>query len=217
MTADPVAAGFAASLARPGGNITGVSVDVGDELEGKRLEILKEAVPKTSRVAFLAPRHIWEGTSNVDSIHNLREVARHLGVTLVGAPLDSPIQEPEYRRVFAAMAKEHVDALLVSDVPDNFTHRRLIVELVEKARLPAIYPWLDFVEIGGLMAYVIDLKEVWRRAADQVGQILKGAHPGEVPIYQPTTFELIINLKTARALSIEMPPLLLARADEVIE
>ena len=217
VTADPVASGLVASLARPGGNITGASIDAGIQMLGKRLEILKEAVPKISRVAFLAPRGLWDGTQNPSVLPALQKAAQQLGMMLVGPSLDSPIQDAEYRRVITAMAGEHADALLVSDASENLVHRRLIVELAEKARLPTIYPWRDYVEVGGFMAYAVDLKDVFRRAAGQVDQILKGGHPGEMPVYQPTTFELIINLKTARVLGIEIPTSLLTWADEVIE
>jgi putative tryptophan/tyrosine transport system substrate-binding protein len=115
------------------------------------------------------------------------------------------------------MAQEGADALVVSEATENFTNRRLIVELADKARLPAIYPYREYVEISGLMAYAIDLPDLGRRAATQVDQILKGAKPGEIRFYQPTTFKLSINLKTAKTLGLTIPPSLLARADEVIE
>ena len=224
ITGDPVASGLVTNLARPGGNITGISVDPGLEIYGKSLEIFKEAVPTISRVAFLMPRPVWEGALPGSRTANLapgsravRQAADQLGMTVLDAALDSPIQESEYRRVFAAISQEGADALVVGQPPENLTHRRLIVELAEKARLPALYPWRDYVVIGGLMAYAVDLKDVFRRAADQVDEILKGATPSEMPIYQPTTFELIINAKTARALGLTLPPVLLARADEVIE
>ena len=224
ITGDPVALGLVPNLARAGGNITGVSVDPGLELQAKRLEIFKEAVPTISRVAFLMPRAVWEGTlpgSHTASLapgsHALRQAAEQLGMIVLGAALDSPIQESEYRRVFATMAQEAADALVVGEPPENFTHRRLIVELAGKARLPALYPWRDYVAIGGLMAYAVDLKDVFRRAARQVDQILRGANPGEMPFYQPTTFELIINAKTAQELGLTFPPAVLVRVTEMIE
>jgi putative ABC transport system substrate-binding protein len=138
-------------------------------------------------------------------------------VSIVGPPLEHPTDEQEYRRVFAALAQEGADGLLVSDEAENTTYRSLIVELAEKGRLPTIYPWRQFVEAGGLMSYGIDLVDLGHRVADMVDQILKGAKPGEIPIFQPTKFELSINLKTAKTLGIELPPLLVARADNVIE
>jgi putative ABC transport system substrate-binding protein len=114
-------------------------------------------------------------------------------------------------------SQEHVDAIVVDDLPDNFTHRRLIVELVEKAQLPAIYPFREPVELGGLMAYAFDTPEIFRYAAHQVDQILKGAKPGEIPFYQATKFQLVINLKTAKSIGLTFPPSIMVQADEVIE
>jgi putative ABC transport system substrate-binding protein len=132
----------------------------------------------------------------------------------------SPLQQStpsEYQRVFAEIAREHSDGILVGDIGDLISYRQLIAELVEKNRLPAIYPWREYVEAGGLMAYEVDPNELGRRMADDVHQILNGTKPGEIPIYQPTKFEFVINLKAAKALGLTLPPTLLARADEVIE
>jgi len=123
----------------------------------------------------------------------------------------------EYQRVFAELAQDPPDAIIVSSVSELFPYRQLIVELAAKSRLPAMYPWRDYVEAGGLMAYGTDLVELWRRLADDVHEILNGAKPGEIPIYQPTKFEFLINLKAANALGLTIPPSVLARADEVIE
>ena len=146
----------------------------------------------------------------------MREEALKNSVLIVGPPLERPTDE-EYRRVLAALAQEGADGLVVSAEADNSTYRTLIVELAEKGRLPTIYPYRQFVEAGGLMSYGIDLSDVGHRVADLVDQILKGAKPGEIPIFQPTQFELSINLKTAKTFGIELPPLLVARADKVIE
>jgi putative ABC transport system substrate-binding protein len=189
----------------------------GGEPAGSRYRLWWISRTAAVRVALLVPRSVWEGTVIPRFAHEVRQAAAQLGTTLLGAPLDSPIQETEYRRVFAAMAQERVDALLVGESVENFTHRRLIIELAERARLPVMYPWRDHVVLGGLMAYAIDLLDVYRRIAGQIDQILKGANPGDIPFHQPTTFKLIINVKTARTLGLEMPPSLLARADEVIE
>jgi putative tryptophan/tyrosine transport system substrate-binding protein len=123
----------------------------------------------------------------------------------------------EYQRIFAEITQDPPDAIMVNDVADHFPYRQLIVELVEKCRLPAIYGYREFVEVGGLMAYGADFGEAGRRIADDVHQILKGAKPGDIPIYQSTKFEFVINLKAAKALGLTIPPVLLARADEVIE
>jgi putative tryptophan/tyrosine transport system substrate-binding protein len=210
---DPTAYGVVSSLARPGGNITGVTTDAGVHGGGKSLELLREMVPLASRVGTLTSR------ANVETPYTaaIQEVARRLKISVVGPPLDPPFQEQEYRRVFAAIAQAGADALLVGTQVENIMNRHLIVELAAKYRLPAIYGWREFVDIGGLMAYGVEVQDVYRHAADQVDQIVKGAKPGDIPIYQPTKFELTINSKTAKALGLTIPFSLLARADEVIE
>jgi ABC-type uncharacterized transport system substrate-binding protein len=213
ITSDPVALGIVASLARPGGNITGTSLDAGIDIWTKRLELLQEVAPKASRIEFLGSRAAWNGPYGAA----IRAAAQKLGIAVIGPPLDAPFHEAEYRRMFAAMMTEGTEAVIISDLPDNFIYQRLIVELAEQNRLPVIYPFREFAKIGGLMAYAIDLADLGRHGADQIDLILKGTKAGDIPIYQPTTFALIINLKTAKALGIEMPPSLLAQADEVIE
>jgi putative ABC transport system substrate-binding protein len=211
-TVDPVAFGFATSLARPGGNITGVDPGAGVELWNKLLELLREVVPTASRVGFLTPRAVWDGKVGAA----MRAAAQLAGISLLGHLLTDPIEEAAYRSVFAT-ATGRVDALIVGDEPENYTHRRLIVELAERSRLPTVYPNRLFAEAGGLLTYGIDHADMLRYAASQIDRVLKGAKPGEIPFYQATKFELVINLRTARALGIEMPAAILARADEVIE
>jgi len=181
-TGDPIASGLVASMARPGGNVTGFSVTAGDEILGKYLELLREAVPRVSRVAFLLRRAAWEDRYG----RVMLEAAQHVGLTLVGMPLRDPIQEPEYRRAFAAMARERVQALVVSDHAENIAHHRLIVELAAQGRLPAIYPSRDFADVGGLMVYGFDFADLWLGAARYIDRILKGANPAELPYQQPT-------------------------------
>ena len=147
----------------------------------------------------------------------IRENVLRNSVSVVGPPLERPTDEQEYERVFAALAQEGAEGLTVTDEPENLTHRTLIIKLAEKGRLPTIYPFRQFVEAGGLMSYGVDVSDLGHRVADLADKILKGAKPGEIPIFQPTHFELIINLKTAKTLGIELPPLLVARADNVIE
>ena len=209
---DPLKAGLVTSLSRPGGNLTGITLDAGIEIWGKRLEMLKEAIPSTAKAAFLGMREGWEGSSG----QVLRDAGGRLGISLVFM-LPQKGTPSEIERVFAAMEQQRPDAVLVSGEGDLYAHRQLIAELAEKNRLPAMCPYRDYVEAGGLMAYAVDLAELLRRMADDVHQILKGAKPGDIPIYQPTKFELLINLKTAKALGLTLPPALLARADEVIE
>src|SRR5437588_3504333 len=209
---DPLKAGLVTSLSRPGGNLTGITLDAGIEIWGKRLQMLKEAIPSTAKAAFLGMREGWEGSSG----QVLRDAAGRLGISLVFMfpPKGTP---SEIERVFAAMEQQRLDAVLVSGEGDLYAHRKLIAELTGKYRLPAMFPYRDHVEAGGLMAYAVDLAELLRRMADDVHQILRGAKAGDIPIYQPTKFELLINLKTAKALGLTLPPALLARAAEIIE
>ena len=209
---DPIQAGFATSLAHPGSNVTGVSVFAGYEIYGKRLQILKEAVPSASKVVFLVMRPTWEGGEG----QALREAARRLNISVIGTRLQE-VTAPELQRVFSEIPQERPDAMMVHGRGDIAAYYQLILELVEKSRLPAMYEWREYVEAGGLMAYASDLGELGRRIANDVHEILNGAKPGDIPIYQPTKFELVINLKTANALGLTMPPALLARADEVVE
>jgi putative tryptophan/tyrosine transport system substrate-binding protein len=209
----PVEAGIVASLARPGGNITGVSTDVGQDQWAKRVQLLKEAVPQITRLGVIETRNGREQFSAV----MMRESALKNSVSIVGPALEHPADEQEYQRVFAALAQEGADGLYVTEESENVTYRRLIVELAAKGRLPAIYVYRQFVEAGGLMSYGIDVSDLGHRIADLADKILKGAKPGEIPIFQPTHLELSINLKTAKTLGIELPPLLVARADNVIE
>jgi putative tryptophan/tyrosine transport system substrate-binding protein len=209
---DPLKAGLVTSLARPGGNLTGITLDAGIEIWGKRLEMLKEAIPSTAKTVVLGMREGWEGSSG----QALRDAGGRLGISLV-LVLPQEGTPAELERVFTAIAQQRPDAVLVSGEGDLYAHRQLIAELAEKHGLPAIYPYRDYVEAGGLMAYAVDLAELLRRMADDVHQILKGAKPGDIPIYQPTKLELLINLKTAKALGLTLPPGLLAHAAEIIE
>jgi putative tryptophan/tyrosine transport system substrate-binding protein len=147
----------------------------------------------------------------------MQAAAHNLGISLTGPPLDFPLREEEYRRVVTAMVREKAEALFVGDQAENFKYRKAIVELTEKGRLPAIYPFGEDVQDGGLLSYGLNLAEIGRHAAGQIDQILRGTKPGEIAYYQPTIFKLSINLKTAKALGLTIPPSLLARADEVIE
>jgi putative ABC transport system substrate-binding protein len=209
---DPLKEGLVTSLARPGGNLTGINLGVGVEIWGKRLQTLKEAIPSAIKVVFMGLRENWEGP--VGEV--LRDAGGRLGISLI-AMLPREGTPPEIERVFALMARQRPDAVLVSGEGDQYAHRQLIIELAEKNRLPAMYAIGGYVEQGGLMAYVADLAEARHRLADDVHQILSGVKAGDIPIYQTTKFQLIINLKTANALGLAVPQSILARADEVIE
>jgi putative ABC transport system substrate-binding protein len=210
--ADPVRNGLVASLARPGSNITGVSVDAGVEIVGKRLQMLKEAVPAALRVAYLEV----SGSPETAAGPVLADAGRRLGIAVIVMPLREA-NRAEYERAFAEMAQQRIDALLISDQGEALAYRQLIVELAEKYRLPTMCAALDFVEVGGLMAYAADPAAVFRGIADNVHQILNGAKPGIIPVVQPTKFEFLINLNTAQALNLVIPPVLLAAADRVFE
>jgi putative ABC transport system substrate-binding protein len=206
--------GVVPSLAHPGGNVTGITVDVGyeNEIDGKRLQILRDAVPSASTVAVLAMRTHWDATEG----QQFRDAGRRLAIRLIPVLLEES-SPSEYQRAFAAIAQDRPDAIIVSGTPETYYYRQLIIELVQKSRLPGMYPNRDWAEAGGLMAYGTDLVELWRRLADDLHQVLNGAKPGDIPIYQATKFEFLINLKTAEALRLTIPPALLATADEVIQ
>jgi putative ABC transport system substrate-binding protein len=208
---DPVGLGLIASLARPGGNVTGLSFSVGPEILGKQLELLKETVPKLRRVAILS------NPANPVQPGQIREVnvaARSLGVQLQFLEARGP---NEFDGAFAAMAKERVGALLVLADSMLIAHRTRLADLAARSRLPAAYGTREDVEAGGLMSYGPSLRDLFRRGATFVDKILKGAKPADLPVEQPTKFELVINLKTAKALGLTIPPSLLGRADEIIQ
>jgi putative ABC transport system substrate-binding protein len=213
ITGDPVAAGIVGNLARPGGNITGFAGTPGDEIYAKYVQLLHEAVPGALRVAFLGPRESWEGRDG----RVMREAAQRAGLVLVGVPLNDPIQEPEFRRAFGVIARERVNAVIVSNDPETAAHRLVIATLAIEGRLPTIAGIGAFVKGGGLMSYGVDGSHLLRGAAQYIDRILQGANPGDLPYQQPAKFELVINLKTAKALGLTIPPSLLARADQVIE
>jgi putative ABC transport system substrate-binding protein len=203
--------GGAASLARPGRNLTGLSNDAGLAVNGKRLQLLKEAAPKTSRVAFLGQnRKPSEQTLRPDT----EAAVRALGLTVFWVAADAP---EELEAAFAAIVKDRADALFVDGTAFNYAHTHSITEFAARLRLPAIYEFREGPEAGGLMSYASNQADLFRRAATFVDKILKGAKPGDLPIEQPTKFELVINVKAARALSLAIPQSLLLRADEVIQ
>ena len=213
ITSDPIAGGLIASLARPGGNLTGVSVEAGPEIIAKRLQIMKEAMPSATKVAYLLSN---SRPDNVDGGESYHEAARRLGVVLTESFL-SQVDEAQLRRSFAEMAEQQTDAMLLDGSGSFLAFRALLVELAAKSRIPVVYPYRDYVEQGGLMAFAPELGELAERMASDVHQIFEGAKAADIPFYLPNKFQLIINLKTAKAIGIEMPPTLLARADEVIE
>ena len=207
--ADAVGAGLVASFARPGGNITGLT-SISAALGGKRLELLKAVAPKASRVTAL---YNPADPSNVLVLKELQESSRALGLTLQPLAVRGP---GEFEGAFAAMTRERVQALFGAAGVLTTEHRKILVGLAAKSRIPAMWGERQFVEAGGLMSYAVNFYDEIRRTAAYVNKILKGAKPADLPVEQPTTFELVINLKTAKALGLTISPSLLARADEVI-
>jgi putative ABC transport system substrate-binding protein len=208
---DPVMLGLIASLARPGGNVTGLSLTPDLHTFGKGLELLREAVSQVRRVAVLANP---DNQASALSISNVRGAARSLGLHIQLVEVRVP---DRLERAFVAMTKERADALLILADPVFFEHRAQLVDLAARNRLPTAYGLREHVEAGGLMSYGPSLSDLYRRAAIYVDKILRGAQPADLPVEQPTKFELVINLKTAKALGLTIPPSLLARADQVIE
>jgi putative ABC transport system substrate-binding protein len=211
--ADPVTDGLVTSLARPGGNVTGLSA-LTPELVGKRLELLKQAVPEVSRVAVLWQSGGQGERTEKDLLKGAEGAAPALGVRLQFVEARGPA---DVDRAYSDMTRERADALTILPSPMFFIERRRLVDLAAKNRLPAVYPRREFVDSGGLMAYGPNGADMYRRAATYVDKILKGAKPGDLPVEQPTKFELVINLKTAKALGLTIPPALLGRADEIIQ
>ena len=208
---DPVEAGFVESLARPGGNVTGITNLTG-ELGGKRLELLKEAVPKLARVAVL---YDPAGPSNVREVKEVLPVAaRALGLTI--QPWEVRAADG-FEKVFAALNKQRPDGLYVYGGPLMNANQKRIVGFALKSRLPSMYQRREAVDAGGLMSYGADLADSYRRVAYYVDRILKGAKPADLPVEQPTKFELVINLKTAKQIGLTIPPEVLARANRLIK
>jgi ABC-type uncharacterized transport system substrate-binding protein len=210
MSGDPVDAGLIDGLARPGGNMTGTTF-LAFELVGKRLELLKEAVPKISRVAVMAyPGHPGEERELKETqitAQALKTVLHYLSVA----------NSSDIDKAFGVIAKEHTDAILAFPDPITMAHRTQIAEFAVRRRLPSVFGWKDYVEAGGLMSYGPNLGESWRRVAVYVDKILKGTKPADLPVERPAKFEFVINLKTAKQIGLTIPPNVLARADKVIK
>ena len=198
-----------ASLARPGGNITGFTGNTGPEFEAKRLQLLREVVPDVTRVAYLGLKRDWESPAAI----GVRDASDRLGMTLLHAE-HTP---SNYADAFAFIAREQVQGLFVARNPWNFSNRRAVTAFAADRRMAAVYPTREFAEVAGMICYGPSLIDLYRRAAGHADKILKGAKPAELPVEQPTKFELVINLKTARAMGLTVPQTLLTLADEVIE
>lgn len=207
---DPVDAGIIASLARPGGNVTGMTFFAA-ELAGKRVELLKEAIPGVSRLAVLAnPGHAGEQRE----LRETQAAAASLGVKLQYLTVRA---SSDFNTAFEAMVRERAESVVTFPDATTMAHRKEIAEFSSKRRLPSIFGWAEFVEAGGLMSYGPNLLDPWRRIAVYLDKILKGVKPADLPVEQPTKFEFVINLKTAKQIGLTIPPNVLARADRVIK
>ena len=216
ITGDPVAGGFATNLAKPGGNITGVSTDAGLGIYGKRFQYLVETARRLANVRFLMTttgRWQWETTA----LGALRDAAGRAGISIDTALVSTPVDQAAYEQIFEAMEKDRVDGLIVNDAVDHVAYRQLIADLAARYRLPAIYPYRDFVDVGGLLSYGFDIPELFHRLAAMTNDVLRGAKPDDIPYYQMTKFDLVLNRATARSLGLDFPPTLLATANDVIE
>jgi len=213
ITSDPVKQGLADSLAHPGGNVTGASIDTGPSIHGKRIALLREMVPTMSKLGCLALRFQWNGPN----AGAFRAAAETAGLPLAVSLLEFGTSEADVRAAVESISRDGANAVMVLDSPQVFQNSTLIAKLLGDAKLPAIFTFTESVEAGGLMAYSFDLIELYKRVANNIDAILRGARPGDIPIYQVTKFELSINLKTAKQLGLSVPPALVAIADKVIE
>ena len=213
ITGDPVKQGIAESLAHPGGNFTGASIDAGLSIHGKRIALLREMVPTMSKLGCLALRLSWNGPTG----SAIRAAAETVGLPLAVFLVEFGASEADYRAAVESISRDGANAVLVADSPETFQNSTLIAKLLGDAKLPAISFHPGAVEAGGLMAYSFDLIELYKRVGNNIDAILRGAKPGDIPIYQVTKFELSINLKTAKQLGLSVPYALIATADKVIE
>jgi putative ABC transport system substrate-binding protein len=212
-TSDPIAMGFTTSLARPSGNITGITIDAGLEIWGKRLSILREAVGRLNRPHFLALKFMWEQPIG----YAARQAAAQLGLSLTPALLPADLGKETYAPIFEEMKASGADGLVVDPTSENLTYRQTITALADRHRLPAIYSHRDFAVDGGLLSYAPDFLDVNRLLAGQIANIFDGAKPADLPFQQPTNYQLVANVKAAQAIGLTLPLSLLSQADEVIE
>jgi putative tryptophan/tyrosine transport system substrate-binding protein len=214
ITGDPVKWGLAESLTHPGGNFTGASIDAGLSIHGKRIALLREMVPTMSKLGCLAVRPHWNGPTAGPVIRAAAEAA---GLPLAVSLVEFGASETDYRAAVESISRDGANAVMVVPSPDTFQNSTLIAKLLGDAKLPAIFSFTESVEAGGLMAYSFDLIELNKRTANNIDAILRGAKPGDIPIYRVTKLELSLNLKTAKQLGLSVPPALVAIADKVIE
>jgi putative ABC transport system substrate-binding protein len=213
LTADPVALGIAQSLAHPGGNFTGASIDTGPSIHGKRIALLREIFPAMSRMGCLALRFQWNGQVLGPAIRAAADAGGHAA----RCGFSRFWRERSRLQGGESITRDGANAIMVADSPDVLQNANLVASLVSEAKLPSIFAYLEPVQAGGLMAYSFDIVELYRRAANNIDAILRGAKPGDIPFYQWTKFELSINLKAAKQLGFSVPSALITGADNVIE
>jgi putative ABC transport system substrate-binding protein len=213
MSYDPVAVGFAQSLAHPGGNITGVSVNPGPSIHGKRIALLREMFPAMSKLACISPAGVWENTVGAP----IRAAAEATGISVTNFPIDLPGNATTYRNAIVHASRDGSDAIMMVDSPDALANRVSITEAIAEVRIPAIHCFTEAVDVGSLMAYAFNLSELSKHLAGEVDAILRGANPAEIPFYQVSKFDLSINLGAAKALGLTVPVTLLATAAKVVE
>jgi len=209
VVSDPVESGFVTSLGRPGGNITGIA-SINRELAAKRLQILKEVFPKTSRVAVFTADELQVAPQ----LDQVRQAAKLLGMNILTTQV---LSRDDFESAHKLLRSWHTDSIYIIESSTNATNRKLLAEFAAQIRLPAIYAQSQYADAGGLITYGANYEELYRRAAHYVAKILKGAKPADLPVEQPTKFELVVNMKTARALGFKIPQAILVRADRVIE
>jgi putative ABC transport system substrate-binding protein len=209
-----IAAGLVHNVSHPEGNITGVTLDAGIEMQGKQLDILRQAVPSISRVAYLSNQDDWEGAWG----RAMLDAGKALGISIVGVPLAPTAGEEEYRKAFETLAQRSAQALVFNGLPPNFQHRAFIAKPAAEYRLPSIGWALDVVEEGhGFLSYAPDYSGLPEQWVDVIDKVLRGSKVADIPVSQPTKFILAINLKTAKLLGLQVPPALVAQADKVVE
>jgi len=213
ITNDPIGLGLVQTLARPGGNVTGVTAEADFSVHGKRIALLREMFPALATLGCIAPRVIWD----VSAGGPVRSAAASLGVPVTAVPIDLPGNAQLYPDAIAQAVHAGANAIMMIDSPDALSNRVVIASALAKVRIPAIHAFVEAVRAGGLMAYSFDLNELIRRMAGNVDAILRGANPGEIPFYQVSKFDLSINLGAARALGLDVPATLLSVAETVVE
>jgi putative ABC transport system substrate-binding protein len=217
ITADPIAFGLTSSFARPSANVTGGVVDAGLDHWGKKIQILKEISPGAQKIGFLARKAVIEGTETPAVVHGFRAGAEGNKVAWIGVPVDPPMKEAEFRRAFDLIAKDRIDGLVIQDSAENLGYKELIVELVNRAKIPAIYPFRDYVSTGALCIHSMDQFELYRNVVNQIDLLLKGTPVQDVPWTRSSNIELVLNMKAAAAIGVQFPTSLLALAKEIIE